>query len=132
MKTSEYLSTFLKFVKTVKSDYKYSFDEVGKHDKETQDLLHQLELGDPKSRAKYATQLTKIRKSRRQHKDYVDTLKALNDYFLTDPKWVQVEKRLTELLGEVRKQETYVNTQRAYRPRSLDNLTINIVEDDDD
>lgn len=132
MKTSEYLSTFLRFVKTVKADYKYSFEEVGNYDSMTQDLLHQLELGDPKTRGKYATQLTKVRKARRQHKDYVATLQALNEYFTTDPKWIQVEKRLTELLGEVRKQETYVNNQRAYRPRSLDNLTINMIEDKDD
>lgn len=132
IKTSEYLSTFLKFVEQVKSDYKYSYEMVGALDKSTQDILHQLELGDCKERGKFATQLTKIRKKRRQHKDYVDILAPLNRYFSEDTNWKQVEKKLSGVLGDVRKQEKYVEGQRAYRPRSLDNLTIRIIEDEED
>ena len=131
-KTSAYVSTFLDFSKQVKSDYAFYYGSVGDLDAATQDIMHQLELGDSKERSKFATQLAKIRRRRRQHKDYVDVLTPLNKFFTEDPNWKQCEKKLIEVLGQVRKQENYVEGQRAYRPRSLDNLTIKLVEDDND
>lgn len=132
IKTSEYLNTFLRFVREVRSEYKLAFDRVGELDKATQDIMHQLELGDCKERGKFATKLARIRKERRQYKDFVDILSPLNRYFTEDTQWKHSEKMLTEVLGQVRKQENYVQNQRAYRPRCLDNLTIHIIEETDE
>ena len=130
MKTSQYLDTFLKFSRQVKSDYDYYYNSVGDLDEATQDVMHQLELGDYKDRGKFATKLSHIRKERRQHKDYVDVLSPLYKFFKDDPNWRACEKKLIEVLGQVRKQENYVEGQRAYRPRSLNNLTINLIDED--
>lgn len=129
-KTSEYISDFLNFSRTVRSDFKRSYDEVNEAEKATQDILHQVEIGNAAERSKYTTQLSKIRKVRRQHKDFVDVHRDLNEFFTSDPTWISCQKKLNELLGRVRKQETYVENQRAYRPRALKNLTIQLMEDD--
>ena len=40
---------------------------------------------------------------------------------------IQVYRKLEQLLGKIRKKESEIEGQRAYRPRVLDNLTIRTV-----
>ena len=128
MKSSESISNFLTFCKNICTDYKNHYDDVNKYDKETQDILHQLELGSYKERSKFATALSKIRKERRKSKDFVDINKALVEY-LTTPEFIKVHRQLEQLLGICRKQEAHVENQRAYRARVRNDLTIKQMED---
>lgn len=128
MKSSENISNFLTFCKTVCSDYKMHYDNVNVYDKETQDILHQFELGSYKERSKFATVLAKIRKQRRASKNFVDINKALVEYMAT-PEFIKVQRQLEQLLGGCRKQEAHVASQRAYRARIRNDLTIKQMED---
>lgn len=123
MKSSESISNFLTFCKNICTDYKNHYDDVDKYEKETQDILHQLELGSYKERSKFATALSKIRKERRKSKDFVDINKALVEY-LTTPEFIRVQRQLEQLLGTCRKQEAHVENQRVYRARVRTDLTI--------
>lgn len=127
MKSSENISNFLTFCKTVRSDYKLHYDNVNTYDKETQDILHQFELGSYKERSKFATVLAKIRKQRRESKNFVDVNKALVEYMET-PEFIKVHRQLEQLLGVCRKQEAHVENQRAYRARVRTDLTIKQTE----
>lgn len=128
-KTSEQLSTFLAFVRALTSEYDYQHDEVNKYDKETQDILHQFEFGSRKERAKFATQLSRIRKQRRISKDFVDVNSELVQY-LKSHEFVAMQRKLEQYLGNCRKQERYVEQQRSYRSRVRDDLTIRTVTED--
>ena len=128
MKSSENISNFLTFCKNIGTDYKNHYDNVNKYDKETQDVLHQLELGSYKERPKFATALSKIRKERRKSKNFVDINKELVEY-LTTPEFIKVQRQLQQLLGICRKQEAHVENQRAYRARIRNDLTIKQMED---
>ena len=128
MKSSESISNFLTFCKNTCTNYKNHYDDVNKYDKETQDILHQLELGSYKERSKFATALSKTRKERRKSKNFVDINKALVEY-LTTPEFIKVQRQLEQLLGICRKQEAHVENQRAYRARVRNDLTIKQTED---
>lgn len=128
MKSSENISNFLTFCRSVNSEYKTHCEAVNKYDYETQDVLHQLELGSYKERSKFATTLAKIRKQRRISKDFVDINATLVNY-MTTPEFIKVQRQLEQLLGACRKQEAHVESQRVYRARVRNDLTIKQVED---
>ena len=65
MKTSEHLSSFLNFSRELLKNYYKHVDELDIFEKETQDILHQIELGSYKSRNKFATRLATVRRKRR-------------------------------------------------------------------
>lgn len=128
MKSSENISNFLTFCKSVSSEYKTHYEAVNKYDYETQDVLHQLELGSYKQRARFANALAKIRKQRRISKDFVDINATLVEY-MTTPEFIKVQRQLEQLLGACRKQEAHVESQRVYRARVRNDLTIKQLED---
>ena len=45
MKNSEHISSFLKFLKNIQTDYNIAQETEKEADRETQDILHRLELG---------------------------------------------------------------------------------------
>jgi hypothetical protein len=116
---SEYLSEFLNFVSTSQSHHKFCADEMQKQDQLTQDYLHSLELDDLKcdERSKLATKLAINRKERRYYKDRVEELQPIVDFF-ADPQNKKVLDKLTNVLGQVRKQENY-HKDRVYVPKVL-------------
>ena len=126
--TSEMVSEFLSACKEIKSEYEHAYEEVNVRDKQTQDVLHQLELGSAADRSKFMTQLARIRKERRVYKDFVDTHSKFVA-FLDDKQTTGTMRMLEQQLGELRRQENAIHTRRAYRPRSLKNLTIRTIED---
>lgn len=127
-RVSTQLSDFLTFSRTIQSKHEIAFQEVKKCDKETQDILHQIELGTAKERNKFATHLAKVRKERRVAKDVVDVTTDLVA-FMQSKEFVTTYRRLEQLLGDVRKKEQYVENHRKYNPRVCKNLTIDLMED---
>jgi hypothetical protein len=116
---SVYLSEFLNFVSTTQSHHKFCTEEMKKQEQLTQDFLHSLELDDLKrdERSKLATKLAINRKDRRYYKDRVEELQPIVDFF-SDPQNKKVLDKLTNVLGQVRKQENY-HKDRAYIPKVL-------------
>lgn len=116
---SEQISNFLSFLTTSQTEYNYSYEEVNRLDKLTQDYLHQLELDNLKcaERSKVATRLAVCRKDRRYYKDKVEELQPLID-FLGEAENKKVIEKLKRVLGETKKQESG-HENRFYVPRVL-------------
>ena len=117
---SHYISDVCRMMDNASKDYDFSFREVERLDKLTQDYLHALELDglDYGGRAKIATQLTKCRKLRRQHKDDVKLLEPLVSH-LESERGKNFMNLLKEVLGKVRKSEEFMSN-RKYRQKVLD------------
>lgn len=127
-KTSDSVAEFLSFWRSLNAEFEASKAELKSADAATQDLLHQLEFGNYKDRRRYATELARVRKERRVHKDYVDINQKLHDA-LNTKEFVYVYRQLEQLLGDVRKQEKIIEGKRNYRPRSSIKLTIRTTEE---
>lgn len=118
-KFSTVISDFVKMMEDASKDYAWSYEEVGRMDRLTQDYLHKLELEnlDYKERAKVATQLAQCRKARREHKDTVEVLSPLVE-FLESDRGKSLYNLVREALGKTRKVEERMET-RVYIPRVL-------------
>ena len=127
-KVSSQLSDFLSLTRTLDQQYNLAKSAVLDSDKITQDLLHQIELGSAKDRNKYATVLSRVRKQRRVSKDIIDVTENLVTY-LRSKEVITVIRHLEQLLGDVRKQESYVENHRKYNPKAYKNLSINLTEE---
>ena len=127
-KTSEDISNFLSFTRALTAEFESTKSEIQRKEDETQDILHQFEFGLARDRSKFATRLAKIRRERRELKDFIDVNESVASY-LKDPEFVKVYRRLEQLLGEVRKQEKYVEGQRTYRPRVYKDLPFKHTEE---
>lgn len=116
---SEELSEMIEAFENAKRDYAWSYGQVGELDKLTQDYLHKLELDDLtySERAKVATRLANVRRSRRTHKDNVALLEPLVRYLESD-KGKTMLNLLREALGATRKAEEKMQ-HRVYWPRVL-------------
>jgi len=116
---SEYLTEFLSFIKDAQSHCKFCEEEMHNQEALTQDYLHKLELDELNcaERNKIATKLATNRKDRRYYKDRVEELKPIVDFF-ADQQNKRVLDLLTQVLGQVRKQEGY-HKYRTYIPRVL-------------
>lgn len=122
-KTSESLSAFLTFWRDIISTYESSKDFLNLCNDATNDLLHQIELGTYDDRNKFATKLAKVRRERRKYKDYMDINESLYLLF-KDPQYIKLYRTLEQYLGQIRKQEKYVETHRIYKPKIIKTLTI--------
>lgn len=111
------LERTLNFFSDCLTDYKYNYDKVNEQEKLTQDYLHDIELGGLhcKERSKVATKLQENRKNRRYYKDVVEELQPIYD-FLNDGANKALINKLREVLGKVRKAESY-HSNRTYFPR---------------
>lgn len=116
-KLSEQISDFLNLLASAPTSYKYMSDKMEEQDKLTQDILHALELENLsyKECAKLATQLKKVRRSRRGYKDSVEELEPIVSFVENNKRFVDA---LRQCLGEVRKQEKY-HSKRRYFPRII-------------
>lgn len=116
---SDTISAFLKLMDDAQKDYTYNSEQVDRMNKLTQDYLHSLELDglDYKGRARIATQLTKTRQARRNHKDMVEVLEPIVMFLDTD-KGKTLLNFMREVLGKTRKVENYL-AHRTYIPRVL-------------
>lgn len=121
------IKAFLDSVKDFSKAYKNAFEEVGKCDKATQDLLHQLELGEYNERGKTTTQLVQVRKNRRLNKDLTLILEPLVN-LLKEETSRQFIRKLEQVLGDTRKIENNLIT-RQYYPRVIRQLKFCITKD---
>lgn len=124
-KTSEYIRDFNSFVRSILKEYNSYFTIVGNCDKETQDYLHQIELGEYKDRGKTATSLHNCRIKRREAKDCLEILQPIKDWIDRNQGAVNA---LNTTLGAVRNKER--NSPRYYYPRIVDDLPIAQRRDD--
>lgn len=116
---SEILKTFLDFIENARSEYDYNLESMKKEERITQDYLHILELDglNYRERSKIATQLAQNRRDRRHFKDAVQELEPIVE-FLEDSKNSAVLNSMSQLLGQLRKVESY-HKRRFYIPREI-------------
>ena len=124
---AEVLEEFLQYIDRWEDKYKEAFEEVGKEDKRLQDLLHELELtSNAKEKNRAATKLRDSRKARRQSKNSVLMYENLIKFF-QDAQNKKTLNQLRQLLGNQRRQEKMLMSERTYRPR-VDELSVNMKE----
>jgi len=116
-KISRIVEDFCNLIEKVPAVYMAAYKAVGVEDKLTNDLLHEIELDGTNCniRSKTATRLRENRLDRRYYKDIVEELQPLYDY-LDDPHHRRVLKGLEQVLGKIRKAESY-HGDRTYYPR---------------
>lgn len=116
MNTSQSLSDFLEFLRQSQQDYSIAADIETTKSKETQDILHKIELDDVKYHdyAKLGKALKSIRNERREAKNIQLQLAPLVGWIKENQ---NVVRGLERLLGEVRKAETNVKNAHYY-PRT--------------
>jgi len=105
---AESIASFLRFCTNSVKAYQSSNSEMDNQDKLTQDILHDLELGESKyeDRAKLATKLQQTRRLRRLEKNVVEELQPLFNWANSKDGKAALDS-LRNILGEVRKQEDY-------------------------
>ena len=118
---SKPISDFLKYEKDIRKKYKIALENIDLLDKSTQDLLHQMELGEYKDSVKVVPQLRKIRKARRIYKDFIETVEPFIDLMQTQEYTRAINKLSSDVLGKVRKEEK-AKTNRKYYPRVISEL----------
>jgi|GEM_PF-524149 len=116
---SQVIKTFLDFVDNAKSDYTFNLEAMKNEERITQDYLHKLELEglNCRERSKIATQLVSNRQARRNYKDAVEELEPIVDFF-DDHQNRALIKKMSELLGQIRKVESY-HQRRFYVPKAI-------------
>ena len=112
MKNSEHISSFLKFLKDIQTDYNIALETEKEADRETQDILHRLELGNDSyhTMAQMSKTIKSVRMERRKAKDARSEAEPVIRWLKESPQSVHA---LEQLLGEVRKIEKS-NTNRHY------------------
>lgn len=112
MKNSEHISNFLKFLKNIQTDYNIAQEIEKEADRETQDILHRLELGNDSyhTMAQMSKTIKSVRLKRRTAKDAKTEAEPVMRWLKESP---QTVRALEQLLGDVRKAEKY-NSNRHY------------------
>jgi len=104
LRPEETLRSFVKFLKDVKTHYKFCLDEIARCELETQDVLHYIELGknlNAMEGFKAYKSLSEIRRKRRIMKNELELLEPVYQYLLyQDPK---LADRLAQVQGDCRK-----------------------------
>lgn len=124
------IEEFLRFIDECRNEYDLAFEEVGREDRRLQDLLHELEFApDKAARNRSATKLHNSRVHRRENKDLVQMNEEIVKFFL-DRQNKSVIDRMRQMLGQQRKREEYLNSERVYIPREERAVTrIRIVQE---
>ncbi len=111
------LEEFLNAVAASKQEYQYAYDAVNEEDRRLQDLLHEMEFAQNKAeRNRSATKLQQSRRRRRECKDIVKKNEKLVKFF-EEQKNREILNRMCQLLGQQRKEEEYLASERTYKPR---------------
>ena len=111
------LEEFLNAVVASKQEYQYAYDAVNEEDRRLQDLLHEMEFAPNKAeRNRSAAKLQQSRRRRREYKDMVKKNEKLVKFF-EEQKNREILNRMCHLLGQQRKEEEYLASERTYKPR---------------
>lgn len=116
---SEHIRDFNKLLLTIEREYNAYYKEVGDCEKSTQDLLHQIELGEFKDRSKAATRLHQVRIQRRKAKDKMAIVQPLKDWMDKNQSAINA---LRLVIGATKNKEN--TSSRYYYPRIIDDLSI--------
>lgn len=116
MKYSENIENFLNFLRESQQEYNIAVSEEKEKNDETQDLLHTIELQNhiPYNELLIFRATKQVRENRRKAKDCVQQLQPVVDWLKDNQK---VIKELEKLLGNVRKEEQYIEN-RYYTPKT--------------
>lgn len=111
---------FLELLTTLDKNYDMLYDEVGKIDRETQDLLHDLEFGTFCGREGYkkAKRIKDIRQRRRDLKNMMEVLYPMKDFFKNHGKLKMDMHKMVNQMRMISKDQT----QRVYIPRVCNDL----------
>lgn len=115
-KPSEKIKDFIDYLKQCKDVYSLNGSIMQETDKQTQDILHKLELESLNyhEHARLNKELAEVRRQRRSAKDNVIILKPIAEYTVNNK---NVLNSLSQLLGAVRKEEKKLEN-RMYFPKS--------------
>ncbi len=117
IKPSKHLEDFLNFLDQCSREYQYAFDNMSKEDKRLQDLLHEIEFAaDKAEKNRAATSLQRSRRERRKNKDMVKLYERIVK-FSEDQSNRRTINLLRQLLGQQRKEEEYLQSNRTYKKR---------------
>lgn len=117
IKPSKHLEDFLNFLDQCSREYQYAFDNMSKEDKRLQDLLHEIEFAaDKAEKNRAATSLQRSRRERRRNKDMVKLYERIVK-FSEDQSNRRTINLLRQLLGQQRKEEEYLQSNRTYKKR---------------
>ena len=117
VKPSKNLEDFLNFLDQCAREYQYAFENMSTEDKRLQDLLHELEFAvDKAERNRVATSLQRSRRERRKSKDMVKLYERIVK-FKEDQNNRRTINLLRQLLGQQRKEEEYLRSNRTYKKR---------------
>ena len=117
VKPSKHLEDFLNFLDQCVREYQYAFDNMSREDKRLQDLLHEIEFAaDKAEKNRAATSLQRSRRERRRNKDMVKLYERIVK-FSEDQSNRRTINLLRQLLGQQRKEEEYLQSNRTYKKR---------------
>ena len=113
----KHLEDFLNFLDQCAKEYQYAFENMSTEDKRLQDLLHELEFAaDKAERNRVDTSLQRSRRERRKSKDMVKLYERIVK-FSEDQSNRRTINLLRQLLGQQRKEEEYLRSNRTYKKR---------------
>lgn len=119
---SEVIQDFLAYLETCRAECGQAQADVAKEDAKRQDFIHAIEFeNNCKKRSKIATQEHLSRKRRRIAKDKVLELEKIVA-FVNSEKNKPFLKSLRGLIKEQQSVETYLSSERIYKPRGGDTL----------
>lgn len=123
-KSQEWTTTILSILDEVKRTYEYNYEEINLRDKETQDLLHDIEMGNHNTAklVKLAKELQRARKERRLMKEENECLEPLYN-FLGRPEWGKVKIDLYKIQTAIAR-TMEVQANRKYMPKVRRDLSI--------
>lgn len=115
-KSSEYIADFLGFLRQSQEDYSIAKSMDSDMEKETQDILHRIELEENSYHeyAKLSRGMREVRQKRREAKDRWSQLEPVVNWVAEHEETI---KSMEKLLGEVRKIERF-EENRYYIPKT--------------
>lgn len=117
------IADFVNLVENIQAQYNFNYEQVGRADEETQDLLHWVELinMDAIKGWKFIKDVKKVRVDRRYYKDQNIILEYVVNYIKTNNSSINNLKYALETIKT--RQETLSN--RVYQPRVRTDLDFN-------
>ena len=122
MKNSEYIASFLKYLRDIQTEYNIALATEEEAARETQDILHRLELGEDSyhDMARMSKIIKSVRLKRRKAKDTKAETEPVIRWIKENPQFMH---RLEQLLGEVRKAEkSNINRHYSNKTDVLDGI----------
>jgi len=125
-KAKQHVDNLIDILKDIKDTYDFNYSNINDLDKETQDLEHEIEIGqyDSKKGYKLVKEFRRVRQERRKLSDENTTLKFLYEYFSNQKTMLQ---DLYDIRGSIKRESDFM-VNRLYTPKIRNDLTIPIRE----